>query len=53
LGGSWFEASPGKKLKRPPISTKKLSVVVLAFHPSYVGGKSMRIIVQTSLGKKW
>jgi hypothetical protein len=37
LGGSWFEASPGKKLSRP-ISINKLGMVMYTPHPSYLAG---------------
>jgi hypothetical protein len=42
LGGSCFEASPGKKLAKP-ISKNNPDVVVHTCHFSYVGGIGMRI----------
>jgi hypothetical protein len=41
-GGSWFEASPGKKL----------GVVAHNCHPSYTGYINRRVRVQASLGIK-
>jgi hypothetical protein len=40
---SRFEASPGKKLARPPSQPIKLDVVVLACHLNYTGGVNGRI----------
>jgi hypothetical protein len=44
--GSWFEASPGKKLARfPSHSTKKLGIVAHNYNPSCMGGVHRRIMV--------
>jgi hypothetical protein len=42
-GGLWFEASPGKKLVRSPISINKSVEMELICDPSYTGGISRRI----------
>jgi hypothetical protein len=46
LGGSWFEASLGKKTVKPSISTNKLGMMLHACNPSISGGAGKRIKVQ-------
>jgi hypothetical protein len=53
-GGSWFKASLGKKLVRPPTSTSKLGTVAHASHPSYARGIVKRESQsEASLRQKW
>jgi hypothetical protein len=47
-----FEASLGKKLVIPTISTSKLGVVVWAYHPSYTGSANRRIVARPAWAKK-
>jgi hypothetical protein len=49
-GGLRFEASLGKKLGRPYLKNK-LSVVVDACYPSYLGGRGWKIVVQDQAGQ--
>jgi hypothetical protein len=49
LGGSWFEASPTKKLARRP-SQPIADMAVHAFGPRYAGSIN-RIAIQASLDK--
>jgi hypothetical protein len=44
IGGFWFKASPGKKVSKT-VSEDKLSMVVYTSNPSYVRGRSGRIVV--------
>jgi hypothetical protein len=41
-----------EKVSETPISTKKLGMVAFTCHPSYMGGVSRKIVVQTGLGKR-
>jgi hypothetical protein len=45
IGKLVVKASKAKKLERPPYLYKNLGVVVLACHPSYVGGINSKITV--------
>jgi hypothetical protein len=49
LGGFHFEASPGKKVSKTPISTNKPFVVVHVYNPNYGGGVNRRVVVQVGL----
>jgi hypothetical protein len=49
LGESWFKDEPGQKVIRH-ISHKKLGVVVHACHPSNMGSKNRRSVVQANQG---
>jgi hypothetical protein len=50
-GGSWFEASLGKKLARS-ISTSKLTMVASIFHTHCIGGINSRTTGPGQLGQK-
>jgi hypothetical protein len=54
LGGTWprFKAKPRQKVGEIPISTKKLSVVVKTYYPSYMEDKSKRISPQGLPGQE-
>jgi predicted GNAT superfamily acetyltransferase len=46
LGGSQFEASPGKKkFMRTYFNPQKLGIVVTAYHPNYMGSINITIVV--------
>jgi hypothetical protein len=47
-----FQASPGKKFKRPPSLGQKLCVVVYAVIPATVKSINRRIVIQAYQGKK-
>jgi hypothetical protein len=50
-GGSWFQDNPHEKIHELPSQRKKLGDVLHAYHTSYLGISSRRIVVQADPGK--